>query len=247
MCDTRSKGSQLPPAQDFVQYSSRALPEESQMRSETFVTQLRNPASAAVAGIIFSVILIVVLTQFHGSVPAGRPSTDWLNDPSRRQGVQTAVSLIPFAGIAFLWFIGVIRNRLGEREDKLFATVFLGSGLLFVALLFLAGALLTTVLTLYARGIPIGADSLLLLVVFTKAMMGMFGARMAAVFTISVSSVGLRTQILPKWLVVLGYLTGVVLLLSPPLSNWTQLLFPTWVLMFSIYILVASRRSPAGA
>ena len=52
----------------------------------------------------------------------------------------TAVSLIPFAGIAFLWFIGVIRTRLGDREDKLFATVFLGSRLLFVALLFLAGA-----------------------------------------------------------------------------------------------------------
>lgn len=214
------------------------------MRSETLVKQLRNPASAAVAGIIFSVILIGVLAQFHASVPA-TPSTDWLNDPSRRQSVQNAVSLIPFAGIAFLWFIGVIRTRLGEREDKLFATVFLGSGLLFVALLFLAGALLTTVLILYDRGIPVGADSLLLLVVFTKTMMGLFGARMAAVFTISVSSIGMRTKMVPKWLALVGYATGVLLLLSPPLSNWTQLLFPTWVLLFSVYILVASRRAPA--
>jgi hypothetical protein len=189
------------------------------MRSDTLVKQLRNPASAAVAGIIFSVILIVVLAQFHGAVPA-RPSTDWLTDPGRRQNVQLAVSLIPFAGIAFLWFIGVIRTRLGEREDKLFATVFLGSGLLFVALL---------------------------LVVFTKSLMGMFGARMAAVFTISVSSIGMRTGLVPKWLVLIGYVTGVLLLLSPPLSNWTQLLFPTWVLLFSIYILVASRHLPADA
>jgi hypothetical protein len=216
------------------------------MPSETFVKQLRNPASAAVAGIIFSVILIVVLVQFHASVPA-RPSTDWLNDASRRQSVQIAVSLIPFAGIAFLWFIGVIRTRLGVREDKLFATVFLGSGLLFVALLFLAGALLTTVLTLYERGIPVGADALLLLVVFTKSMMGMFGARMAAVFTISVSSIGMRTRLVPRWLVLVGYVTGVLLLLSPPLSNWTQLLFPTWVLTFSIYILVATRHIPTEA
>jgi len=216
------------------------------MQSETFVRQVRNPASAAVAGIIFSVILIVVLVQLHASVPAGRPSTDWLADQDRRQGVQVAVGLIPFAGIAFLWFIGVIRTRLGDREDKLFATVFLGSGLLFVALLFLAGAILATLLALFARGVPVGADSMLLLVVFTKSLMGMFGARMAAVFTISVSSVGLRTAILPRWLVVLGYLTGVILLLSPPLSNWTQLLFPTWVLLFSGYILVASRHHPAG-
>jgi hypothetical protein len=214
------------------------------MQTEKFVTQLRNPASAAVAGIIFAVILIVVLVAFHASVPSGGPSTDWLNDERRRQGVQTAVSLIPFAGIAFLWFIGVIRTRLGASEDKLFATVFLGSGVLFVALLFLAGALLATVLALFARGVPVGADSLLSLVVFTKSLMGMFGARMAAVFTISVSSIGMRTQILPKWLVVVGYLTGLTLLLSPPLSNWTQLLFPTWVLLFSGYILVASRHRP---
>jgi CBS domain containing-hemolysin-like protein len=179
-------------------------------------------------------------------VPAGRPSTDWLTDADRRQGVQVAVGLIPFAGIAFLWFIGVIRTRLAEREDKLFATVFLGSGLLFVALLFLAGAILATLLTLFARGIPVQADSMLLLVVFTKSLMGMFGARMAAVFTISVSSVGMRTGILPKWLAATGYLTGVILLLSPPLSNWTQLLFPTWVLLFSGYILVASRHQPAA-
>ena len=217
------------------------------MNSQSVVRHLRNPASAAVAGIIFSLILLVVLVQFHTAVPAGRPSTDWLNDPSRRQGVQSAVTLLPFAGIAFLWFIGVIRTRLGAREDKLFATVFLGSGLLFVALLFITGAILATVLTLYERGIPVGADALVLLVVFTKSLMGMFGTRMAAVFTISVSSVGLRTGILPKWLVILGYLTGVALLLSPPLTNWTQLLFPTWVLLFSAHILVASRNQPDDA
>jgi hypothetical protein len=217
------------------------------MPSEKLVAQLRNPASAAVAGIIFSVILIVVLVQFHTSVPSGRPSTDWLTDAGRRQGVQVAVGLIPFAGIAFLWFIGVIRTRLGDREDKLFATVFLGSGLLFVALLFLAGAILATLLVLFERGVPVEADALILLVVFTKSLMGMFGARMAAVFTFSVTSVGLRTGMLPRWLVALGYLTGVLLLVSPPLSNWTQLLFPTWVLLFSGYLLAAARKVPARA
>ena len=217
------------------------------MQSESIVRRVRNPASAAVAGIIFSLILLVVLVQFHSAVPAGRPSTDWLNDPGRRQGVQSAVSLLPFAGIAFLWFIGVIRTRLGAREDKLFATVFLGSGLLFVAMLFITGAILATLLELFERGIPVGADSLVLLVVFTKSLMGMFGTRMAAVFTIAVSSVGLRTGILPRWLVLLGYLTGVILLLSPPLSNWTQLLFPAWVLVFSGHILLASRNERSEA
>jgi hypothetical protein len=78
-------------------------------------------------------------------------------------------------------------------------------------------------------------------------MMGLFGARMAAVFTISVSSIGMRTKMVPKWLALVGYATGALLLLSPPLSNWTQLLFPTWVLLFSVYILIASRHTPKGA
>ena len=206
---------------------------------------IRDPASAAIAGIIFSVILMVVLAQFHAAVPAGIATTEWLEESSRRGGVQVAVGLIPFAGIAFLWFIGVIRTRLGSREDKLFATVFLGSGLLFVAILFIAGSILATLLTLYSRGFAVDADAMVLLTVLTKSMMGMFGFRMAAVFTLSVTSLGLRTRLLPRWLVGLGYLTAIVLLLSPPVSPWSQLLFPTWVLAFSVHTLVA--RGEPGA
>ena len=61
-------------------------------------------------------------------------------DDSKRRLVAIALNLLPFAGIAFLWFIGVVRDRLGEGEDRFFATVFLGSGLLFVAMLFVSGA-----------------------------------------------------------------------------------------------------------
>ena len=206
---------------------------------------VRDPASAAIAGIVFSVILIVVLAQFHAAVPAGSATTAWLYDSSRRSGVQVAVGLIPFAGIAFLWFIGVIRTRLGNSEDKLFATVFLGSGLLFVAILFFAGSILATLLTLYSRGIGVDADAMVLLTVLTKSMMGMFGFRMAAVFTLSVTSLGFRSGLLPGWLVGLGYLTAVVLLLSPPVTPWSQLLFPTWVLAFSVHTLVV-RSSPTA-
>lgn len=209
------------------------------MDTKSMFQHVRDPASAAIAGIIFSVILIVVLAQFHAAVPAGSATTEWLDESSRRSGVQLAVGLIPFAGIAFLWFIGVIRTRLGSREDKLFATVFLGSGLLFVAILFLAGSILATLLTLYSRGFAVDADAMVLLTVLTKSMMGMFGFRMAAVFTLSVTSLGLRTRLLPKWLVGLGYLTAIVLLLSPPVSPWSQLLFPAWVLAFSVHTLVA--------
>src|SRR5207248_4556212 len=100
------------------------------------------PRAAAVAGVIFSVLMSVSLILVRLAVPA--PHADagvWLTDPSRRNALRLAVHLAPFAGIAFLWFIGVLRNRLGTLEDQFFATVFLGSGLLFVASLFAAAAM----------------------------------------------------------------------------------------------------------
>ncbi len=213
--------------------------------AEAFAKELRTPQSAAIAGLVFSGILLTVLVLLHTSVPTAQDVSvaDWVNDEGRRRAVRTATALIPFAGISFLWFIGVIRTRIGAQEDKLFATVFLGSGLLFVGLLFTSSAFLGTVLVLFDRGMPVGADSMVTLQVLTRELMGTFGARMAAVFTISVSSVGLRTGMVPRWLVVVGFIAGLALLLSPPLSRWVQVVFPGWVLLVSCYILVAGRRT----
>src|SRR6516162_11893576 len=102
---------------------------------------LRTPRAAAIAGILFALLLGLAFVLIFISQPAD-PATPgaWLSDPSRRDAVAVALNLVPFAGIAFLWFIGVVRDRIGQQEDRFFATVFLGSGLLFVALLFVASA-----------------------------------------------------------------------------------------------------------
>ena len=209
---------------------------------DILVKEIRTPAAAAVAGILFSMILIVVLALIHTSVPAGNTGAQWADDSTRRTAVRTSMGLIPFAGIFFLWFIGVIRTTLGDREDKLVATVILGSGLLFVGLLFTSAAFLTTLLTLYDRGVPIDSDSLATLQVLTRALMGTFGTRMAAVFMFSVTSLGLRAGMLSRWLAVVGVVAGGLLLLSPPLTAWVQMVFPAWVLLVSITTLVRSRR-----
>ena len=80
-------------------------------------------------------LLITALVLLRVSVPA-HPATPgaWLTDSQRRAAVAIALNLVPFAGIAFLWFIGVLRDRIGEREDRFFATVFFGGGLLLVAM-----------------------------------------------------------------------------------------------------------------
>ncbi len=87
---------------------------------------LRTPRAAAVAGIVFSVLASAAFVLLRLSVPAHPGVTGaWLTDSGRRAAVAVALNLVPFAGIAFLWFIGVLRDRIGAREDRFFATVFL--------------------------------------------------------------------------------------------------------------------------
>ena len=225
---------------------SEIEPAQVRPAAEAFTAPGRSPLAAAVAGLVFSVILIATLVLLHLALGEFGVSTAWAEQPGRRRMVVLAVTLIPFAGISFLWFIGVIRTRLGGVEDKLFATVFLGSGLLFVAMLFAGAASLASLLTMLDRGAPVESDTVVALQVLTRELTGAFGARMAAVFMISGSSAGLRGKILPRWLVGLGYLFGLVLLLTPPLPKWGQLVFPTWVLLTSLAIISHTRRTPAS-
>jgi hypothetical protein len=209
----------------------------------TLARELRTPRSAAVAGIVFALILGTVIVLFRASGPVSEGGgTTWLSDAGRRSAITTALNLVPFAGIAFLWFIGVVRNRLGAQEDKLFATVFLGSGLLFVALLFAGAGMIGSVLLLTGGTDPISSDSIRLAQTMSATLLGTFGARMAAVFVLSVTTLGLRTRLVPRWLVLTGYVVALGLLLSPPITGWSQLLFPGWVLVLSIQILVAAPR-----
>ncbi|HTT55347.1 MAG TPA: hypothetical protein VMH35_28485 [Streptosporangiaceae bacterium] len=213
-------------------------------------TALRTPRAAAVAGIAFSVLLITALVLIQLSVP-GNPAVPgaWLAHSGRRTAVIVALNLVPFAGIAFLWFIGVIRDRIGDREDRFFATVFLGSGLLFVAMLFVAaavaGGLLAGASAARRSGLP-GADTLLLGRHVTALLLNVYAMRMAAVFSLSTVTIARRTRILPRWLVVAGVVTALVLLIGVGFSPWVELLFPAWILLLSVDFLFAGRRALAG-
>src|SRR5260370_39481030 len=96
----------------------------------------RNTAkAAAIAGIVFSVLLITILWLLRRSVPSDpMDSGAWIAAESGP--VSLALNLVPFAGVAFLWVIGVLRDRLGPLEDRFFAPVFLGSGLLLLGTVF---------------------------------------------------------------------------------------------------------------
>jgi hypothetical protein len=207
---------------------------------------MRTPRAAGIAGIAFSVLLGGALVLLRLAVPrAVDADTAWLTDSSKRHSVEVALGLVPFAGIAFLWFIGVIRDRIGELEDRFFATVFLGSGLLFVAMLFVGAAIAGGMLTEPTIGASASTDPGLwdLERRITFAVINTYGIRMAAVFILSATTIGIRTKILPRWLVATGLVAGLVLLLGASVSTWATLVMPLWALLFSVDILVRNRLS----
>jgi len=196
----------------------------------------------AISGIIFSLLFIVCLVLIRLAVPADPTDPgEWLADPGLRDSIRLALNLIPFTGIAFLWFMAVLRNRIGLLEDRFFATVFLGSGLLFVAMLFataaVAGALLES-LGVQGR-LPAQNETFAFGRRISHALMNAYAIKAAAVFEFATSSIGLRTAFLPRWLSFLGFAAGAVMLLVIADFAWVALLFPSWVLLVSTYILIA--------
>jgi hypothetical protein len=201
---------------------------------------LRTSQGAAIAGIVFGVFMITALVLLRLSVPA-RPEAagTWLADSRRRTAVAVALNLIPFAGIAFLWFIGVLRARIGDREDRLFATVFLGSGLLFVGMLFVAAAVAGATIAAAASVHP-GADTLALSRNVTGSLLNIYAMRMAAVFTLTTVNIARRTAIVSRWLVLAGLACALILLVGVGISPWVELLFPAWILALSLDVLIAA-------
>ena len=202
---------------------------------------LRTPRAAGIAGILFALLLAAAMVLVRVEVSAEPDdANDWLTDPRRRRLVSLALNLVPFAGIAFLWFIGVVRDRIGEREDRFFSTVFLGSGLLFIALLFVATAVAGGLIASAVSGT--GAPNASWGPEIVVIVMNTYAMRMAAVFTISTATIGLRTGFMSRWIGWLGYAIGATLLLAIGITSWVRLLFPLWILLLSLDILARSFR-----
>ena len=207
--------------------------------------RLRTPRAAAVAGIIFAVLFSISIVLIRLAVPeelTGISAAGWVQ--GNTAAITLALTLVPFSGIAFLWFIGVVRDRLGKFEDQFFATVFFGSGLLFLAMIFVSAAIAGGILGSYA----IAADLLIEsgVITFGRAIMytitNVYAVRIAGVFMISLGTLWLRTKVMPRVFVILTYLLALVLLFDVNLTLWLILVFPAWVFVISVFILVATLR-----
>jgi hypothetical protein len=209
--------------------------------------RLTTPRAAVVAGIAFTVLFAVSVALLRTALPGGAIApTVWARDDGGRIGA--ALAVMPFAGIAFLWFIGVVRDLLGDYEDRFFSTVFFGSGVLFLAMVFVSCAVAGA--TLAAAKLSGNEKSLDEVVYFGRVVMlqvsNIYALRMAGVFMISLGTIWWRTGLMPRWLAILSYLVALTLLVVISLSLWLVLLFPAWVLVVSLYILGHGPLRPAN-
>lgn len=210
--------------------------------------RLRTPRAAAVAGILFSGLLTIAFLLLLSAVP--RDSLEhgtWLTSGLDR--VVLAINLIPFAGVAFLWFIGVVRDRLADSEDRLFATVFLGSGLLFLAMLFVAAAVFGAIVLVHAAHPEALRDSpaFAFARAFAYTLVNVYAIRMAGIFMFITSTIALRTAFIARWLAVPGFAMGLFLLFASPWVDWSFIVFPLWALLISVYLLVTSLTREAAS
>jgi hypothetical protein len=204
--------------------------------------RLRTPRAAAIAGILFSILLVTSQILVWISIPANAGEAA-LEVISQSKAISLALNLLPFAGIAFLWFIGVVRDRLGAMEDRFFATVFLGSGLLYIAMTFTSAALAGGLIRILSSSPEIlrqtGAYALSRAQIYQT--MNVYGIKMAGVFMFSTSTILLRTGVVRRWIPFLGYALGAALLLSVGIVVWVPLVFPVWVFLLSTVILLGNR------
>jgi hypothetical protein len=205
---------------------------------------------AALAGLAFAVleiIAIVLFSRIPGPGATDQELADYFGDTTERRLIIAAgIYVVPFAGIAFMWFLAALRERTLHAagiEDPLFSTVQLMSGILYVGMNFVAAAAaVATPLALeFADDTELEIAGVRQLIVLTQSLMMILAIRAGAVFVAAGTMRARRAGLLPTWFHVVSMIGVVVTLLWATYSEPLRLLIPIWVACVSVFVL---RRLP---
>lgn len=206
----------------------------------------------AIVGMIFSVLFTISMYLVAG-VPGGRSTDEEIREYYRSEAASTATTvglyIMPFAGIAFIWFSVALRMWAAASQRRLsvlHSNLQFVSGIAFVLLIFVASASLAIIaVTVRLAEGPVDVDAARQFQVFGAALTLFFAMRMAAMFVFTTSAIGRSAGILPRWFVYLGFVFGAFLLLSATLSPFLVLAFPLWVFVLCVILLRGARQIPA--
>lgn len=205
----------------------------------------------AALGAAFAALMLIGV-RLLASVPGPRASDDALRAFYAGDGVRLALLgglyLVPFSAVAFLWFLSALRQwaaRSGRPLDQLLSTVQLLSGVGFLTLEFAAaGAASVVAAGVSLTDAPLDLDAARQFPLYGRALLVVFGMRMAAVFVMTTVRIGQAAGLYPRWFVVASFAVAVALLLVASLDPRLIAVFPLWVAVLSgvIWFGAATRR-----
>lgn len=204
--------------------------------------------AAAIAGIVCAIGWLVSLNGLLSAPGVGATDaeiTEFYADDGATRMAMVWLQVLVFSTIAFLWFVGVVRARLGDREPRLFGTVFFGASMLLAALLFVGASLLAAPAAMAAlteRAPDPGAAALTRSA--AAVLFSVFAPRIATLVMFSTASLGRVTGALPRWLVWATFVLGVFEFVNVTVSRSTLYSVPVWIAVVSVVLLV--REPPTG-
>jgi hypothetical protein len=222
-----------------IDVSDAAMSGPKQKRS--IPRSMRSIEAAAVAGLLHGALSIAGSAMLLRAPDPGDGDAvvaAWYLDEANQRSMILGVNLMTVSSIMFVWFVAVIRRRVGDRENRFFGTVFLGSALL-VAGAWLTAAVLYAAPAVAARtfGVVPDAGSVAMSQAGGITIASVVATRLEAVFIISTTTVGRLSEAFRPWLVAVGYAVGLTLLLVPVPNVVLTWVFPVWVALISLTLL----------
>jgi hypothetical protein len=210
---------------------------------------------SAVSGIVFAglfVASLVLVRQAPGIAAPDRVYADFYTVGKGNVLVTAGLYIVPFAGITYLWHMSATRTlieSLPGSSSEVARWLQLASGVLFVCMLFTGTAAVGAValLTVFSDTPLPSPEVARTLTGAGYGMVFVFGVRAAGMYMITTTTLTRRRGLLPRWVAVVGYLGATFLLVSTTFHPATLLVFPGWVLLLSVVLLVAAGRSRASA
>lgn len=183
---------------------------------------------------------LVLLRRQPGPEAELAEVADFYADEGNRLLVLLGFNLAVLSAIAFLWFVAVVRRRIGDREDRFFATVFLGSGLLFLGSMLVGAASASSgvVTAELLGGASPGAAALDFGTGLASGLTLVVIPRLTAVFVLTTSTLILRSGRVQRWVAIFGYVVAALLFVVPLILQPLGYLFAIWVAVVSGALLV---------
>ncbi len=197
---------------------------------------------------ILFILALLLLADAPGATATDQELLDYYGSEGSRRVSMAGLYVMPFAGIAFVWFIVALRMWISfseRRENVLLSNVQLVSGILYTGLFLVsAGASAAIAAATEFTDAAIDPDFARHFNQYGDTILFVFSMRMAAMFVFTTSNMARHAKILPTWFLLVGYAVGLFLLLSASFYDALALVFPVWLLCLSGIMLVRARRIP---